>query len=99
MTVSPFDAALSGTEKENRTLGCMNKLEKRLVALDLLIARMKPQRERQERDLKKVKSYKGDFEEAKELLAKTKQGLKAAKTERKSIIAKLIKAENTAAKK
>jgi hypothetical protein len=76
----------------------MNDLEKRLVVLDLLIARTKPLREQQERDLEKVKSYKGDFKEAKQLLAKTKQGLKSAKTERKSIIAKLLKAEDAAAK-
>jgi hypothetical protein len=76
----------------------MNELENRLVALDLLIARTKPVRERQEKDLKKVKSYKGRAKEAKELLDKTKKALKAAKTERKAIITKLLKAEDAARK-
>lgn len=74
----------------------MNDLEKRLVALDLLVARMKPLKDRQEADLKKVKSYKGDADSAKELLAKTKKTLKSAKTERKAIIAKLLKAQDAA---
>ena len=77
----------------------MNDLEKRLVALDLLVARMKPLKDRQEADLKKVKSYKGDTDGAKELLAKTKKSLKSAKTERKGIIAKLLKAQDAAPKK
>jgi hypothetical protein len=77
----------------------MTDLERRLVVLDLLIARTKPLRERQEKDLKKVKSYKGDTQAAKELLASTTKGLKSAKSERKAIIAKLIKAQEAAAKK
>ena len=77
----------------------MNDLEKRLVVLDLLIARTKPLKERQEADLKKVNSYKGDTDGAKELLAKTKKSLKSAKTERKTILAKLLKAQDAAAKK
>jgi hypothetical protein len=77
----------------------MNDLETRLVALDLLIARTKPLKERQEADLKRIKSYKGDNGAAKELLAKTKKSLKAAKTERKAIIVKLLKAQDAAAKK
>jgi len=77
----------------------MTDLEQRLVALDLLIARTKPLRERQEKDLKKVTSYKGDTQAAKDLLAKTKKALKSAKTERKGIIAKLLKAQDAAAKK
>lgn len=76
----------------------MNDLEKRLVVLDLLIARTKPLRDRQEKDLKRVKSYKGTSKEAKELLAKTKTALKLAKTERKAIIAKLLKAQDAANK-
>ena len=71
----------------------MNELEKRLVVLDLLIARMKPLREQQEKDLKKVKSYKADGVAAQEFLDKTKKSLKSAKNERKAIIAKLLKAE------
>jgi hypothetical protein len=43
----------------------MNEMEKRLVVLDLLIARMKPLKDRQEADLKKVKSYKGDTDSVK----------------------------------
>jgi hypothetical protein len=77
----------------------MNDLEKRLIALDLLVARAKPLKDRQEADLRKVKSYKGDTNKAKDLLAKTKKSLKAAKTERKGIIAKLLKAQDAAAKK
>jgi len=72
----------------------MNEMEKRLVVLDLLIARMKPLKDRQEADLKKVKSYKGDTDSVKVLLAKTKKSLKSAKTERKGIIAKLLKAQD-----
>ena len=75
----------------------MKDLEKRLVALDLLVARTKPLKDRQEADLKKVKSYKGETDGAKDLLAKTKKSLKAAKTERKSIITKLLKAQDGAA--
>jgi hypothetical protein len=77
----------------------MNDLEKRLVALDLLVARTKPLRDRQETDLKKVKSYKGDANGARELLAKTEKTLKSAKTERRGIIAKLLKAQDAEAKK
>ena len=77
----------------------MNDLEKRLVALDLLVARTKPLKDRQEADLKKVKSYKGDADGTKELLAKTKKSLKSAKTERKAIIAKLLKAQDAASRK
>jgi hypothetical protein len=77
----------------------MNDLEKRLVALDLLVARTKFLKDRQEADLKKVKSYKGETDGAKELLAKTKKSLKSAKTERKAIIAKLLKAQDVAARK
>jgi hypothetical protein len=74
----------------------MNNLEKRLVALDLLVARTKPLKDRQETDLKQIKSYKGDTDKAKEFLAKTKKLLKSAKTERKAIIAKLSKAQDAA---
>jgi hypothetical protein len=77
----------------------MNDLETRLLALDLSIARSKSIRDKQESDLKKVKSYKGDGAAAEELLDKTKRSLKAAKTERKTIIEKLLKAENVAARK
>ena len=77
----------------------MNDLEKRLVALDLLVARMKPLKEKQGAELKQIKSYKGDAEKAKELFAKTKKLLKSAKTERKGIIAKLLKAQDEAARK
>jgi hypothetical protein len=76
----------------------MDDLEKRLVALDLLVARTKPLKNRQEADLKKVKSYKGDAGGARELLAKTKKTLKSAKTERKGILAKLLKAKDADAK-
>ena len=77
----------------------MHDLEKRLVALELLIARTKLLRDRQEADLKKVKSYKGDADAAQELLAKTKKTFKSAKTERKGIIAKLLKAQDAESKK
>jgi hypothetical protein len=77
----------------------MTNLEQRLVVLDLLIARTKPIRERHENDLKKVKSYKGDAETVKELLFQTIKSLKSAKTERKTIIAKLLKAQDVAASK
>ena len=77
----------------------MNDLEKRLVALDLLIARTKPLKDLQEADLKKVKSYKGDADGAKALLSKTKKSLKSAKTERKAIVAKLLKAQDVAGRK
>jgi hypothetical protein len=76
----------------------MNDLKIRLVALDLLIARTKPLRDRQEKELKRIKSYQGDSDEAKELLAATKKALKSAKNERKAIIVKLLKAEGGAAK-
>ena len=72
----------------------MNDLEQRLITLDLLIARTKPLRKRQESDLKKVNSYKGDSKKAKELLAETKTLLKQSKAERKSIIVKLLKAQD-----
>ena len=58
----------------------MNDLETRLVALDLVIARTRPLRDKQESDLKKVKSYKGGGKAAAELLAHTKKSLKSAKT-------------------
>ena len=74
----------------------MDDLEKRLVALDLLVARTKPLKARQEAELKQIKSYKGDAEKAKELLANTKKSLKSAKAERKGIIAKLLKAHDAA---
>jgi hypothetical protein len=74
----------------------MDDLEKRLIALELLIARTKPLKERQAEDLKKVKSYKGDIIGTKELLVKSKKTLESAKTERKGIIAKLLKAEDAA---
>ena len=74
----------------------MNDLEKRLVALDLLIARTKPMKELQEKALKKISSYKGDGTAAKELLANTKKELKSAKKERKAIIVKLLKTQNAA---
>ena len=77
----------------------MNDLETRLVALDLLIARSRLLRDTQESDLKKLKSYKGESAAAKELLDKTKKSMKTAKTERKTIIAKLLKAQDAAAKK
>jgi hypothetical protein len=77
----------------------MTELEQRLVALDLLIARTKPVRERQERDLKKVRAYKGDTQEAKDLLAQTEKGMKSAKSERKAIIAKLLKAQDAVKRK
>jgi multidrug resistance efflux pump len=77
----------------------MNELEQRLVGLDLIIARTKPLRDRQEKDLKRVKSYKADGVAAKELLDQTKKTLKSAKAERKAIIAKLLKAADAAAKK
>ena len=77
----------------------MNNLEMRLVALDLIIARMKPLKDRQEKDLNKVRGYKGDDAAVKELLSKTKKSLKSAKTERKAIIAKLLKAQDMAARK
>jgi hypothetical protein len=48
-------------------------------------------------DLKKVKSCKGDTDG--ELLAKTKKSWKSAKTERKGIIAKLVRAQDAASKK
>jgi hypothetical protein len=76
----------------------MNDLERRLVALDLLIARTKPMKDQQESDLKRVKSYKGDSSAAKELLAKTTKELKSAKDERKAIIVKLLKAQAAVAK-
>lgn len=76
----------------------MNDLEKRLVALDLLIARMKPMKERHEKALKKIESYKGNDTAAKELLASTKKELKSAKNERKAIIVKLLKMQNAATK-
>jgi len=79
-------------------LSSMNDLNMRLVALDLMIARTKPMKDRQERELKKVRGYKGDDGAAKELLSKIKKSLKSAKTERKTIIAKLLKAQDTAAK-
>ena len=62
----------------------------------MLVARTKPLKNRQEADLKKVKSYKGDTDGTKEFLAKTKKLLKPAKTERKGIIAKLLKAQDAA---
>jgi hypothetical protein len=77
----------------------MNDLEKRLVALDLLVVRTKFLKDRQEADLKKVKSYKGETDGARKLLAKTKMSLKSAKTGRKAIIAKLLKAQDVAARK
>ena len=77
----------------------MNNLEQRLVALDVLIARTKPIKVRQEKDLKRLKSYKADGGAAKKLLDKTKKSLKSAKAERKAIIAKLLKAQDAAAKK
>jgi multidrug resistance efflux pump len=77
----------------------MNELEQRLVSLDLTIARSKPMRDQQEKDLKRVKSYKADGVAAKELLDRTKKTLKSAKAERKAIIAKLLKAADAAAKK
>lgn len=77
----------------------MNELEKRLVSLDLMITRTKPLRDQQETDLKRVKSYKADGVAAKELLDQTKEALKSAKTERKAIIAKLLKAADAAAQK
>ena len=77
----------------------MNELEKRLVSLDLTIARTRPLRDQQEKDLKRVKSYKSDGIAAKELLDHTKKALKSAKAERKAIIAKLLKAADAAAKK
>jgi hypothetical protein len=77
----------------------MIDLEKRLLTLDLLVARMKPLKDRQEADLKRVKSYKGDADGAKELLAKTKKTLKSAKADRRGIIAKLLKAQDAAARK
>jgi cellobiose-specific phosphotransferase system component IIA len=49
-----------------------------------------------ESDLEQIKSYKGDTDAAKDLLTKAKKSLKAAKTERKSIIAKLLKAQDAA---
>ena len=76
----------------------MNDLEKRLVALDLLIARMKPMKELHEKALKKIESYKGDATAAKELRANTKKELKSAKNERKAIIVKLLNVQNAAAK-
>ena len=72
----------------------MNDLEKRLVDLDLLIARKKPQKDQQKKDLKKVKSYKADSMAAKELLEKTKKSLRVAKSERKVVITKLLKARD-----
>jgi hypothetical protein len=45
----------------------MNDLEARLVSLDLLIARTRLLKDQQEKDLRKVKSYRGDNAEAKEL--------------------------------
>jgi hypothetical protein len=77
----------------------MDDVEKRLVALDLLIARTKPIKERQKADLKKVESYKGDAAQAKKLLAHTKKTLKAARTERRIVLSKLLKAQEAAAKK
>lgn len=77
----------------------MNDVEKRLVALDLFIARTKPIKERQKADLKKVKSYKGDSADAMKLLEQTKKSLKAAKTERKVVLSKLLKAQAVTAKK
>ena len=77
----------------------MNDVEKRLVALDLLIARTKPIKEHQKADLKKVKSYKGDTGQAMKLLEQTKKALKAAKTERKVILSKLLKAQEATAKR
>ena len=76
----------------------MNDLERRLVALDLLIARTKPMKDQQEKDLKRVKFYKGDSSAAKELLAKTKKKRKSAKDGRKTIIVKLLKAQAAVAK-
>jgi len=76
----------------------MNDLEKRLVSLDILIARTKPLKARQQKDLKQLKSYKADGGAAKELLDKTKKSLKSAKTERRAIIAKLLKAQDAAKK-
>jgi len=72
----------------------MNEPEKRLVVLDLLIARSKATKERQKRDLKRVKSYKGDDGGAQKLLDVTRKTIKKAKKERDGIIAKLIKSED-----
>jgi hypothetical protein len=80
-------------------LNSMNDLERRLVALDLLIARLKPIKDRQEKELKKIRGYKGDDGAAKELLSKTKKSLKSAKTERKTIIARLLKEQDRAGKR
>ena len=72
----------------------MNEPEKRLVVLDLLIARSKATKERQKRDLKRVKSYKVDDGGAQKLLDVTRKTIKKAKKERDGIIAKLIKSED-----
>ena len=77
----------------------MNKLEKRLVVLDLLIASSKKIKERQKDDLKRVKSYKGNHADAEKLLDTTSKIIKKAKKERQDIIAKLIKAEGAVTKK
>ena len=65
----------------------------------LIGARSKVLKERQESDLKKVKSYKGNSKAAKDLLTATKAALKNAKTERKGIITKLLKAQDAVGKK
>jgi hypothetical protein len=77
----------------------MTEIEKRLVFLDLLIARSKAAKELQKSDLKRVKSYKGDDGEARKLLDVTRKTLQQAKKERHDIIAKLIKMEDAAKKK
>jgi len=77
----------------------MNDLEQRLVALDLLIYRSKERKEKQKADIKRVKSYKGDTDEAEKLYATSKKSLESAKQERKSIIVRLLKAQKAAAKK
>jgi hypothetical protein len=71
----------------------MTDIEKRLVALDILITRTKAAKESQKSDLKRVKSYKGDSVEAVKLLEATRKTLSRVKKERDGIIAKLIKAE------
>jgi hypothetical protein len=69
------------------------------MTLDLLIAHSKVIKERQKRDLEKIKSYKGDPKEARALLAETKKTLLAARADRKALIAILLKAADVPVKK
>jgi hypothetical protein len=85
--------------RSHQTANIKKDAEKRLVSLDLLLARSKAAKEMQKRDFKRVKSYKGDGSDAEKLLQATRKTIKRAKKERDGIIAKLLKAEDAAMKK